>query len=134
MKNGASRCLPCHKRRGREYYQSSVVRRHKERCRYFLRRYGITFDEVEQLLSDQGGACGICRKPWAYCKPAKRARDKNLFIHHLCIDHDHRRNTVRGLLCNACNTAIGLFEEDFDRFEAAVAYLRRTGVLSALPE
>jgi Recombination endonuclease VII len=42
----------------------------------------------------------------------------------LCIDHDHQRKTIRGLLCNACNTAIGLFEEDLDRFEAAAIYLR----------
>jgi hypothetical protein len=46
-----------------------------------------------------------------------------MFLQHLCVDHDHRSGHVRGLLCNARNTAIGLFEEDTRRFEAALAYL-----------
>jgi hypothetical protein len=48
-----------------------------------------------------------------------------MFLHYLCIDHDHRNGRIRGLLCNACNTAIGLFEEDVTRFAEAVRYLRR---------
>jgi hypothetical protein len=98
-----------------------------------LRRYGLTFDQVERLLSEQGGRCAICHKFWAHCKPAKRARDENVFLHYLCIDHDHKRNTVRGLLCNACNTAIGLFEEEPDRFEAAVEYLRGNRAFACIP-
>jgi len=124
LSNGAFRCPSCSKRRNREYYRSSALRRHKARRSYYLRRYGVTLEEVERILSEQGGSCAICRKFWKCCKPAKRARDENLFLHHLCIDHDHERKTVRGLLCNACNTAIGLFEEELDRFEAAMAYLR----------
>lgn len=125
LKSGASRCSSCHNRRGREYYHSSALRRHKDRCAYLLRRYGLTYDNLERILSEQGDSCAICRKHWTSCKSAKRARDENIFLHYLCVDHDHRRNTVRGLLCNACNTAIGLFEEEPVRFEAAVAYLRR---------
>jgi hypothetical protein len=46
-----------------------------------------------------------------------------MFLQHLCVDHDHANGNVRGLLCNACNTAIGLFEEDVERFATAAAYL-----------
>jgi hypothetical protein len=124
LRNGAFRCPSCSKRRNREYYRNSALRRHKARQSYYLRRYGVTLEDVERILSDQGGSCAICRKFWKCCKPAKRALDENLFLHHLCIDHDHERKTVRGLLCNACNTGLGLFEEELDRFEAAMAYLR----------
>ena len=124
---GTWRCGACNRRRNREYYQNSALRRHNARRFHLRRRYGTTFEELERLLSEQHGCCAICRKAWAHCKPAKRARDQNLFLHHLCIDHDHERKTIRGLLCNACNTAIGLFEEDLDRFEAAMAYLRKAG-------
>lgn len=84
----------------------------------------MTLEALEVILEAQDGCCAICRKHWTSCKPAKRARDQNVFLHHLCVDHDHARNSVRGLLCNSCNTAIGLFEEELERFSAAVAYLR----------
>jgi hypothetical protein len=78
-------------------------------------------------LDEQGGCCAICRQPWRACAPAKRARYESTFFQHLCIDHDHRNGNVRGLLCNACNAAIGFFEEDEQRFAEAVSYLRRHG-------
>lgn len=84
----------------------------------------MTLEALELMLREQDGRCAICRKHWTLCKAAKRARDQNVFLHHLYVDHDHASNSVRGLLCNSCNTAIGLFEEDLERFSAAVAYLR----------
>lgn len=83
----------------------------------------MTLEALEVMLQEQDGCCAICRKHWTSCKPAKRARDRNVFLHHLYVDHDHARDSVRGLLCNSCNTVIGLFEEDLERFGAAVAYL-----------
>jgi len=89
-----------------------------------LRRYRITLEALERLLHEQDGRCAICRKPWRCCKPAKRARDENRFLHHLCVDHDHESGQVRGLLCNACNTGIGVFEDDPTRLLNAIAYLQ----------
>jgi len=56
-----------------------------------------------------------------------------MFLQHLCVDHDHKSGAVRGLLCNACNTAIGLFEEDAQRFLAVLEYVQsRVGAGNAL--
>jgi hypothetical protein len=75
-----------------------------------------------------GVASSICRLPWVQCKPAKAARhDETMFLHHLCVDHDHRSGAVRGLLCNACNTALGLLGEQPDRFREAAKYLESHG-------
>jgi hypothetical protein len=80
--------------------------------------YGITVDQYEAMLTAQGGACAICQRP---------PREASLHI-----DHDHaccpeRKRScgrcVRGLLCEDCNRAIGMFDDDHKRLLRAVEYL-----------
>jgi recombination endonuclease VII len=58
----------------------------------------FTEEEYEGLLEKQHGLCAGC-----YRKPSLNRR--------LDVDHNHRTNTIRGLLCSACNTAIGLAQD-----------------------
>jgi hypothetical protein len=125
--NGATRCRKCHNRQGREYYRASAIRRENMRRTYILRKYGMSADDLEELLRRQDQRCAICGRPWTECVSAKRSRHEARFLQYLCVDHDHVTGTVRGLLCNGCNTAIGMFEEDPLRFRAAAAYLARHG-------
>ena len=60
-----------------------------------------------------GGLCLICKKP----PLGKHTR--------LGVDHCHATGRVRGLLCNRCNRAMGMFEDDPDLLVAAAAYLQR---------
>ena len=53
---------------------------------------GVTDDEYEGMLAEQGGVCAICGSP-----PKSR---------RLHVDHDHRTGAVRGLLCFRCNRAL----------------------------
>jgi hypothetical protein len=89
------------------------------------RRYGTSIEKLEKLLADQCESCAICHRHWRECVPAKKSRYDMIFLQRLCVDHDHKTGRVRGLLCNACNTAIGLFEEDVARFREAAAYIDR---------
>jgi hypothetical protein len=73
-----------------------------------LKRYGMSLAEYDALLAKQGGACAICRK-----------RSKG----RLCVDHCHLTGTIRGLLCHACNLALGSLKEDQASLVAALAYL-----------
>jgi len=41
----------------------------------------------------------------------------------LVVDHDHKKNTIRGMLCNRCNKGLGLFRDDPDLLEYARIYL-----------
>ena len=58
------------------------------------RRYGLTREEYEAMLERQQGACAICKRT------EKR----------LVVDHGHMTRTVRGLLCDMCNHAVGYLE------------------------
>lgn len=71
----------------------------------------LTDAEYDLLLERQGGACAICGE-----KPSIR----------LVVDHDHETGAVRGLLCNPCNLALGLFKDDSSRLGSAVTYVQKT--------
>jgi hypothetical protein len=76
-----------------------------------LRRlYGITINEYLTMLSKQGEFCKNCKQE---CKTKLS----------LSVDHDHKSGKIRGLLCNRCNRAIGMFEDNKELLRLAANYL-----------
>jgi hypothetical protein len=63
------------------------------------------------MKEDQNNCCKICEKVFADSVDT-------------CVDHCHTTKKVRGLLCNHCNRAIGLFKESLQSLENAVQYLK----------
>jgi hypothetical protein len=80
-----------------------------------LRKYGLTPEGFDAILALQGDRCAICRS-----KSPKSARNGTW-----CVDHDHVTGQVRGLLCNLCNRAVGMFQDDPKIIRAAVRYVER---------
>jgi hypothetical protein len=76
---------------------------------YNIKRYGLTQLDFETMAGQQKGLCLICQKA-----PKK-----------LCVDHCHSTNSIRGLLCLKCNSALGLFSESFSTIIRAADYIRR---------
>ncbi len=75
-------------------------------------RYDITYEEYEKMYLTQEKKCLICEKEY-------ELGGRN----GLYVDHCHKTNNVRGLLCPGCNVAIGVLREDKKIFENAIRYL-----------
>jgi hypothetical protein len=93
--------------RGREVKREGILRR----------AFGLTAEAYAALHASQGGVCAICARP----ERRKHRDGKQL---SLAVDHDHETGAVRGLLCSACNVAIGQFEDRQERLRAAIDYLQ----------
>ena len=99
-------CKPCHNARG----SASRQAHHGSAKNYHLKhRYGITVDDYERMLAEQGGLCALCKE-----RPAEH------------VDHDHLTGRVRGLLCFCCNQGLGNFRDRADVLRLGVAYLQAT--------
>jgi hypothetical protein len=79
--------------------------------------YGIDESAFNEMYDRQGGKCAICHSHIA--KERIRVGDVSAAV----IDHDHRTNAVRGLLCNSCNMGIGNLKDSVDFLQSAIIYL-----------
>lgn len=75
------------------------------------KKYDMSLEEYNRMLAKQGGVCAICQKP-----PSEKRQ--------LAVDHCHRTQGVRGLLCTKCNLGLGCFDDAEDLLQQAVTYLR----------
>lgn len=82
-------------------------------------KYGVTVDWYDAKLAEQDGGCAICHSKLM-------ARGQN----HLAIDHCHRTNIARGILCHRCNSMVGWLEKP-GWLDSALAYLARYKDLAA---
>lgn len=104
-----------YKERAADYYQrnKSEVKR-KTRNYSLKKKYGISGPDYDHILAEQNGLCAICKR-----KVACKGRD------NLYVDHCHDTGKVRGLLCQKCNSALGLFNDNLRLLEEAVKYMRK---------
>lgn len=90
----------------------------KQRALHLKRHYGLTLEDYEAMMAEQGRKCAACRKPYP----------------NLHVDHCHTTNRIRGLLCSKCNTALGLFCEDVALMQRAADYLEGKLPFQQLPK
>jgi protein-arginine kinase activator protein McsA len=74
--------------------------------------WGMTPYFYHILLQMQDYRCSICRIPYEH-------------VREFAIDHCHKTEAIRGLLCMKCNTGIGLLSEDTRILGRAIQYLTR---------
>lgn len=84
-----------------------------------LKRYGITFNDFENLKKIQNNRCGICKNIF-----------KEVYPFWASVDHAHNKSkTIRGLLCQKCNSAIGLFNDDVILLNSAIRWLEGNKII-----
>lgn len=86
--------------------------------RNLWKNYKMTSAEFNDLWASQDGKCGICEVDLM-----PRGRQSN----SVAVDHNHKTGAVRGLLCQACNRAIGLFKDNPKILQSAAKYLDKMG-------
>ena len=84
----------------------------KERSK--VKSYDISAIEYLKMRSEQNCKCKICGK-------TEKENGKKL-----AIDHCHKTNKVRGLLCSFCNKGIGFLMDDVNILEEAIKYLNES--------
>jgi hypothetical protein len=112
LKNNKDREL----KRRKEYYQKNKDRiRELSKIQHLRHTYGLSVEQYEEMLAKQNNLCAICNGP-----PTGR-------YNKLVIDHCHTTNQVRGLLCNECNTLLGLAKDKIEILQSAIQYLTKNG-------
>ncbi len=101
------------------FYAKGMCHLHYMRKRKLAEKFDMTPAQFDEMLAAQGGGCAICkgvttRTNWRSGKPDA-----------LVVDHDHETGATRGVLCSACNRAIGMLGDDPARLRAAADYLDR---------
>ena len=84
---------------------------------YLKKNYQITLEEYLGMFEKSDGKCYICGEEGFKMNIYQRTA--------LVVDHCHASLKVRGLLCNNCNRALGLMQDDIERLKSAICYLER---------
>jgi hypothetical protein len=122
-RQGRHKCRDCERTKSRDYYRLNPSKRQQHQARWREKqrgrdRYKISTDEFDFLLRAQRGRCAICGA-------AKNVEGKTL----LCVDHCHETGSIRGLLCNRCNSGIGMLKDDPRLVARALRYLKKVPAL-----
>lgn len=80
---------------------------------FLQKHYGITLKQYNRLYKQQHGKCLICKR-------------KSKFTLH--VDHDHKTEKVRGLLCRRCNRLLGLAHDKKEILYECINYLNNSKI------
>jgi hypothetical protein len=135
--NRQSRCKHCTRQESKKWYHNNKETAATDRKQYYKankqlilertkrwyaknkrqyrdkslqRRFGITIEQYDEMLTSQNNSCAICKTP-----PGDIA---------LAVDHCHTTGKIRSLLCFDCNTLLGLCEDSITVLQSAMSYLR----------
>ena len=89
-----------YKEKNREYLKTQAFEN------YLKRAYGLTISRYNNMKSEQNNKCYLCKL------------EKKLFV-----DHCHKSNNIRKLLCIKCNLYVGYYENSKHLFTQIGQYV-----------
>lgn len=104
----STRCKPCHQ----SYKKSNPNTAKNRKAEKLKLRYGLTYDQWEQLREVENYACMIC------------GITEDDMGKKLDVDHCHVSGKFRGVVCNPCNNVLGHARDNVEILQAAISYLK----------
>lgn len=83
-----------------------------------VRKFGISAEEYDRILIQQKNRCKVCG--------VKFTKERAF---RPCVDHCHKRNHFRGIICHRCNTVEGMLGS-IKVAKAMVEYMEQDDLLS----
>lgn len=104
----------CEKNRDKIREQRKEFRRlNKDRLSFKKNRAKCPPEKFKMLFEEQKGRCAICNL------------HQNKMRRRIAIDHNHKTNQTRGLLCDNCNRCLGLLKDSKEILAKAIDYLNK---------
>lgn len=96
---------------------TNVLKKH-----YYVRnsKAKISKDIYDLMLIDQNNVCKLCLNPETVMNSPKSGK-----INRLAIDHCHKTDKIRGLLCRSCNLMLGNARDSIEILQSAIKYLQK---------
>lgn len=85
------------------------------------KKFGLTLEDFMELGEGQNWKCKICGEKHVAAVEGVRHSPR------LQIDHNHKSNKIRGLLCRRCNVVLGQVNDDIGLLAKMVTYLVKSG-------
>lgn len=105
-------CRSCVLKYKKKKYSSLTPQEKRNRT---LLKYGLSEIDYQSMLRLQKGKCKICGTK----SPGKRWNTS------FYVDHCHKTNKVRGLLCLRCNAGLGYFSDSSEFLKMAYHYVNQ---------
>lgn len=105
--------MPLKNKEKQKEYVKTYYNKNKDKYRekQYRRLYGMSLQDYNTLFLEQGGKCKICKT------------HQTEFNKSLHVDHCHKTNRIRGLLCNRCNLVLGKAEDNIELLKEHIKYL-----------
>ncbi|TAL08465.1 MAG: hypothetical protein EPO02_12810 [Nitrospirae bacterium] len=89
-------------------------------------RFDLTIEKYREMIDQQKNLCAICNQPETRIFTDRGKFKGEIKIAQLCIDHCHTTGKVRGLLCHKCNIALGALDDNIERMQKMIDFVKKS--------